>query len=609
MSARDPRLRINPEHLNRWIDDAFVEETCAFVAARHDCADFRVATLLLLRYGAELPPRWRERIDATLLGFAYGMDEPGTDEMCQWSENHQALFAVEEMLAGQLHPDARFGNLDYTGRERCARGAARLQRWMGERFRFGFSEWCSNTYYEEDVCAMALASEFADDQALAQRARIVLDLLLLDMALHSFKGAFVGTSGRCYEEQKKHPDGADVRDVMTHAFGTGDDDPDLRRLSAVFALAARYHTPPVLRAIASLETDAVIRESTGLDTGEVARHFADPLDPDTAGAYLWAAEAFTHPDGIRATMRAYRRWGMESNRFLAPLAPFARLAELPLVGDRALPGIVRALRPVTQGLALQRANIYAYRTPAFHLSSAQSYHPGGFGDQQHLWQASLPGGLTMFATHPATAPFGEDVRNATPGAWVGNGRNPDIGQERGQLVALYDTRGRPGYLERERQRRTHLWLPTAELDHFVLGPDWLAGQAGDAFVGVRGLRPFELVSADELVQHGDVTGYGVTLTSTLDFASFEDFRAFVASTRLRYERHRLTFSIGQGELQVRWRRGLWIDGVHRPHDFPRYATPWVNAEREPERIVVECAGERLVLDWAAGTRELSRNAV
>ncbi|HHW82769.1 MAG TPA: hypothetical protein GX743_02950, partial [Actinomycetales bacterium] len=77
-----------------------VRELITFVDARHDCADFRAATLIALLYAppTSLSPELRAEVERAILAFAYRMDEPGTDAMCMFSENHQVLFAVLEYL-------------------------------------------------------------------------------------------------------------------------------------------------------------------------------------------------------------------------------------------------------------------------------------------------------------------------------------------------------------------------------------------------------------------------------------------------------------------------------------------------------------------------------
>lgn len=596
------------------IDEDPVHGLCDFVDARIDCSDFRVLTLLRIAASPNphLSPELRARVRETLLGFKYWMDEEGEDSMCYWSENHQAIFAASEYLVGQLHPDDVFGNRGpggsrLTGRARRERGLGRLETWFDHRFRYGFTEWNSNTYYEEDVAPMALLVDLADDPEIVRKASTMLDLLLLDMALHRFEGHFVSSGGRVYEAQKLDPGAADVNDVIDHAFGQGLD-PSLDRTGGLFVVSS-YETPEVLRRIAAQPARVLVRESFGLDLDEVEGEVGTRDDVATTGLYFWAMEAFTTPQSIRITMDMLRRWGMQTNRFLQPLGSFLRV-------PRALmPALVRILNPATQGVAIQRADVQTWRTDHYLLSSAQGYDPGGFGDQQHLWQAMLPGGVPVFATHPGAPMFDGAARNFSPGPWVGNGINPQVGQDRDVLIALHDLRHRRGLLERRRLRYSHLHWPTARFDEHRTGRHhaggtWLVARAGDGYVGVVTPRPVDPAAeagSDAVVQPGDVTGWVVVMGS----AAAEDFDAFadrICSLPLRFEpgsrlrRGHVATTVDDSDYELRWRGGLLRDGVRMDTDYPRLDTPFVRAERFPSRIVVEHDGHSLELDWAAGTR-------
>ncbi|NLE96545.1 MAG: hypothetical protein GX596_00950 [Propionibacterium sp.] len=594
------------------IDEAPVHAMCDFVEQRIDCSDFRVLTLIRIAASPNphLSDGLRRRVRAMLLGFKYWMDEEGEDSMCFWSENHQGIFATCEYLAGQLLPDDAFTNPGpdgrrFTGREHRARGRRRLEQWFDHRFRYGFTEWNSNTYYEEDVAPMALLVDLAEDPEVRRGAATMLDLLLLDMALHRFDGHFVASGGRVYEAQKQDPADADVGDIVRHAFG-GARAPSLDRTGGLFVVSS-YETPEVLRRIAAEPGEVLIRESYGLDPDEVAREVGTPDDIDTTGAFFWAMEAFTTPESIRITMDMLREWGMQSNRFLQPLGAFLRV-------PRALmPPLVRALNPATQGVAIRRADVQTWRTDHVLLSSAQGYDPGGFGDQQHLWQAMLPGGVPVFATHPGSAMFDGAARNFSPGAWVGNGINPQVGQDRGVLVALHDLRHRRGYLERPRQRYSHLFWPRDRFDEHRAGEhpaggSWLVARSGTGYVGVVTLRPADLdAEPDAVVQRGDVTGWVVLMGD----AATEDFDAFTERIRtlpVRHTRGRrprggsVAVDVDGTAYELRWRGGLFRDGTPLPADYPRLDTPFVRAERFPSRIVVDHDGHGLELDRAAGTR-------
>ena len=61
---------------------------------------------------------------------------------------------------------------------------------------FWISEWLSNVYYEEDLYPLLNLVDFAPDEAVRTRAKMLVDQLALNMALNSYKGEFRATHGR-----------------------------------------------------------------------------------------------------------------------------------------------------------------------------------------------------------------------------------------------------------------------------------------------------------------------------------------------------------------------------------------------------------------------------
>lgn len=588
---------------------------CDFVDARIDCADFRMLTLLMVRY------RWPElvsaptlhRIDASILGFRYWMDEPGDDSMCYWSENHQCLFAVCEYLAGTLFPDRVFTNLGINGRRRAERGAERLRTWLADRFRFGFTEWLSNTYYEEDIAPLALLVDHAPDETLRTEAAMVLDLLHLDLALHRFDGRFVASSGRCYQAQKQDPAMADVNDILRDAFG-GPGEPDPARLSAVYRHRSSYRVPPVIAAIAAETADCQVRASHGLDLAEVPGALQRAGDDSAVeqdqvrrrGLFYWLMEAFTTPESITDTMTLFTRWRMGSNSFLAALAPFA-----PLRRTGLLPSLVRWLNPATQGVAIQRANVFTTRTRHWQLSAAQRHHPREFGDQQHLWQATLPGDVAVFATHPGAPMFDDAARGFSPAYWVGNGINPDVVAADNVLLAVHDLRVRRGYLEAERQPFSHLWFPTERFDEVQTGPDWVCGRVGESLIGIRAAEPLHCKENSDFIQTGRLTGWAVLCTTTEEAGSLAEFARGIAASPLLLSRRVASWRLpsgpaahGRTELTLHRDGPALLDRQPIPTAYPRLDSPFGRVAREPERIEITHAGKGMRLDWPNRRREL-----
>lgn len=591
------------DDLDVWLaggrgDESQVRVLIDFVDRRWDCADFRVITLLKLLYAAPaLPKDLHADITAAVLGFRYWMDEPGEDSMCFWSENHQVIFFTCAYLAGQHLPTEIFRSSGVSGDELRTQAEARLRRWLAARFRFGYSEWTSTTYYEEDAAALAMLIDHAEDPALRDRAEIVMDLLFLDLALHHLDGRTVASSGRAYERQTKEPETADVNPLIRWGFGDSGHEFDLARMSGV-VLTSGYRVPPALRAIAADERSVTLRTSAGLDLHEVVDEVGDPLDMESVGMQFWLQEAFSTPEAIEVTIKILREWNLEHNSFLAPLHSFTRLS-----GKRLLPGLVRLLNPATQGVAIQRADVVTYRSPHAQLSSAQRHHPGSFGDQQLIWLAGLAGDINVYGTHPAVPMFDGVERNFSPSEWVGNGIKPDVAQHDGVLLAVYDTTPRRGYLERGRRHLSHVYFPVSRFDETEATATYVLGRSRGGYIALLGAGRIQVESEDSFLQEGKITAWAVLVSGEHEM-TYEEFRTMAQTSTVSRSGTITSLRTPEHTYHLRAGGSFRIDGRVIEQDHPRFDTPWVKADRFPTRLEIEADGHRLVLSEPDGERSL-----
>ena len=583
-----------------------IMEILNFIDTRYDCADFRMVCILraLYAYTGLISAPTLDAMEKTVLSFKYWMDEPGQDSMCYWSENHQLLFAACEYLAGQLYPKAVFSNSGLTGEAHREKGRQALLTWFKRRFQFGFSEFHSNTYYEEDIAPLSLLIDFAKQEDIRLQASMLMDLLLLDMALHNFRGYFCAASGRCYEAQKKDPDRQDVLDIMKRAFGFFPERTyDYTRLSAEFVLNKSYRVPKVIHAIAHEKGSLEIKDSMGLDLSEVREKFKDAKTVEDMGRYLWAMEAFTNPESVNMTMKMFRMWKLGTNDFLKDL----KVLDLPFLRSLGiLPVLVKLLNPVTQGIAIQRANTYTYKTEHYMLSTAQSHHAGEFGDQQHIWQATLPGGVTVFTTHPGAAFFADNARNFSPSYWVGNGIHPDAAQHKNVCLCLYRLNLRKGFMEKRRQMYTHAYFPQGRFDQVQKVHDRLyIARKGQGYIALFSLHPIEEKSGEELIQHGAETGWAAVMGG----GEYQNLEAFEQRMRL-YELGKVNLELAlldNADTEDYWAlayRGEFdVSGQLQDTKYPRLSCPFGKVEREPEEYVIHAGEHSLRLNLAAGIRE------
>ncbi|CEI31703.1 hypothetical protein [Propionibacterium freudenreichii] len=562
MSLHDIPTKVPTHRAAEWpgygmagCDEHYVERLCRDVDQRVDRADHRLLLLLKTWFECrgQFDDQQRDRVRAAILGFRYDVDHPGSDAMCTWTESHQISFAVCEYLAGQEFVDNTFTVERRRGGELLGHGATRVVRWLSDRFRYGFSEWLSGDCYAIDVAALTLLIDYARDEKLVIRASMVLDLLLADLALHRFDGRFVAASASASAMVRMHPEHSAAQVIVDAAYGPALPLIDTDQLGAIFVCRHRYKVPLALREIAASDATMRVLTSQGLDVDEVPEVLAaDPNFPRTSPAALarfwWAMQAFTNREVVSAT-RAVRMSAKQStNRFLASMT------QLDAVPASLRSPLLRALRPVTDGV------------------------PGG-------------------------ASNGRASDGWAGGGWVGNGVNPDIAQRDNLLLVQYDLSGRRGHLEGNRNLYTHIHFPFVDFDVTRVGPTWVAGSRDGSYVGIVATSTLDLASEFEVVQRGVHTGYAVVLGDEREFRSIGAFVDQLKQHRVALTGDRLSLRPPYGKAQLTWQEGLRVGSRRVPHEYARYKSRQVSAERFPQAIPVRGDEHLLLLDWEAGSRE------
>ncbi len=208
------------------VDEGPIREGIAFVDSRQDCCDFAVGGLLRILYKYRESPGISHDliadIEACLLRFKYWWDEPaGDNKRCYHTENHQIIFHSDELLAGQLFEERIFENDGNDGRYHIDHALHFIKRWLDFRARFGFSEWLSNCYFEEDLLALVNLYDFARDAEVRRQAGLLIDVILFEMALHTYRGVFGCTHGRTYTRLIKGGRSEDAANTAKLMFGMG----------------------------------------------------------------------------------------------------------------------------------------------------------------------------------------------------------------------------------------------------------------------------------------------------------------------------------------------------------------------------------------------------
>lgn len=577
------------------IDETDLLEKLAFIDYRFDCADFRMVTILrtVYSYSDYLSRETLSKMRNTILQFKYWMDEPGDDSMCYWSENHQILFFTSAYLAGNYYPYDIFENSRLTGEALSQKFRAKILIWLEHRFENGFIEWHSNTYYEEDIAALTLLIDFADEEII-KKATIIMDLILADMAMHLYKGLLNVSSGRCYQKQKCEPLTQEVQGISEFLFGKRYmEELDYTRISANLYLCKNYKLPRVILEIANDIRPAVVKTSMGHELHELKKLRLEK-GRETAGYIQWAMESFTNPESIRETMRMYRAYNMKTNGFLKELKMLDHKVLTPI-----LPLISRILNPVTNGGSILKANTYTYRTENYILSTAQSHHPGTFGDQQHIWQATINEQLSVFATHPATPFFDDRARNFSPSYWVGNGIMPHSVQHENIVLSIFRTGRRKGFMEKQRLKFTHAYFPSDRFDDTCIEGRYAFGTCDGAHIALAGRYDLEVNPDDpyDIIQRGKTTFWICELSDSGE--GFEDFMQRIKSKSVSFRANRLTYD----NLTLRYKGEFLLDGKKQNIEYRRIESPYGIAERGAKVIEFNCNEYGLKLGFEQCIRE------
>lgn len=579
------------------------------IQGRQDGADAQLHFVLRLLYQfsghTSLEVDLLQRAQKVVLEFKYWPDEPGVDAMTFWTESHYLLFCSAGFLAGQLYPDQQFTNSGLAGSDLAELHRARLLQWMNLRFFTGFSEWLSNVYYDEHLTALLNLVQFSLDPEISLRASILIDLLLLDISLNQFQGSFSSTHGRGFAGANKWAELESTTDTCKLLFGTGCFSLSDNTSAVAFALSDAYRLPRVLFEIANDQgrTEMLNRQRVGLQVEQAGWWGLNPRSFED-GLQLLTLEAYFHPQVANFFVKSASRFGWWENQLFQPLADRRDMLNT-LRKLRLLPLFSRLFAEDLSRTTREEANLYTYRTPDYMLSSAQDYHHGRGGHQQHLWQATLGRGAVCFSTHPARH------QGQPPNYWTGSGFLPRVAQLKNVLIAIYHIPRSIGLWVRNELYYTHAWLPRDHFEEVVEQDGWIFARLGDGYLALLSQYPYEWHTSPGEDQYRAIIvdkprniwicEMGRRETS----GEFQDFIQAQLQAEVRFYDARLTYnSPTQGRLQFGWKGPFKRDGREVSlANYPRYGNPYVQVDFPPEEMTITSGEHTLSLNWLSSLRQ------
>jgi len=586
-----------------------LQATLETIASRQECSDLALLGLIRLLYqfydSTGFPQDLIDKAWHVIKGFRYWPDEPGTDNLVRWTESRYICFATCALLSGQIFPDQVFTNSGKTGFEKMPAFRNRIIRWMDLRFYSGFTEWLSHVAYDDDLAALLNLVDFCNDEEIQLKATILVDLLLFEMAIHNHNGVFSASRGRSFEITKKWASQEYTTDTQKLIFGRGifgNSD----NISAVsFALSKKYRIPKVLYDIATDNgyDELLHRQRNSIRLDQAAWWDLKPTDFER-GLHLMAMEAYLHPCTAKLFLRmlkAYRLWEhpffsmVERHR---ALFSFAKTTGL-------LPQLTRHYQRDLCRMTRDEVNLYTYKTADYILSSAQDYHKGFGGSEQHIWQATLGPDAVCFTTHPTRS------RGSPPDYWTGSGNLPRVGQVKNVLIAIYRIKNYPSLLLQNELFYTHAWLPRDRFEEVVELDGWVFARFENAYLALLSQHPYEWHRMPGENQNREIIVRKANNIWLCELGrkavdgEFNNFIQRIIKAQLLFSKLAVHYeSPSQGLIQFSWKGPLMQMGREISQlAYPRYASPYVQATFPPDDINIKCNGDWLKLDWMSRLRQ------
>jgi hypothetical protein len=191
----------------------------------------------------------------------------------------------------------------------------------------------------------------------------------------------------------------------------------------------------------------------------------------------------------------------------------------------------------------------AYKTPDTMLAAAPDYWPGTPGDAEHVWQATLGPGATVFVNHPGTASLSNAHR---PNLWRGNGVLPRVAQWHDALIALYRVP------EDDWMGYTHAYFPIHAFDAYEIHERWAFAQKGEGYLALTAAEGFELITtgptADrELRSYGAENVWLCQMGRASQDGDFAAFRRKVQALPITFEGLAVTWTtLRDDDLALGW---------------------------------------------------------
>ena len=240
-------------------------------------------------------------------------------------------------------------------------------------------------------------------------------------------------------------------------------------------------------------------------------------------------------------------------------------------------------------------NKVTYKTPDYMLCSAQDWHAGQPGYQQHIWQATMGPGAVVFANHPKCA---SEDNSQRPNFWHGNAVLPRVAQWKDVLIAVHNLP------DDDWMGFTHAYFPVHEFDTWELRDGWIFAQKGKGYIALTAANGLELQRSGnnafrEIRSYGTRNVWLAQMGRAALDGSFAEFQQKVLAQPPAFADLSLRYTTLRGqELAFGWQGPLLLDGVEMPiSDFKHYENPYCEADQPARQMEIRFGDEMLRLNF------------
>jgi len=468
------------------------------------------------------------------------------------TENHWLLYYSTLYLMAQMWPD-RAADDWYNGKssaENMREAADWIESWVRLTTRRGQGEYDSPHYIGVFLLPLSYLAEWAQEPKMKQRARMMLEYLIVDYAAESLDGLYAGAHARIYDRQVLEKWLNISSDFGWLLFGQGIPKPVPAGEALYYVLASAYEPPEILKRIAT-------------ERGAPYSHYERKRTRNQ-----WRFHDELHSPVYKTTyMRQEYAVGSDQGGTLQPIQEHSWDVTWHVADPRGIENTFFTLHPSS---SVRELETY-FTFPADHaveevVSSKKSYDSAD--------------------------------------KFVGGSPYEQIFQDQDTVIVLYDIE--PG------ARFPHIngffSKDLAEMREDLSG--WLFARGGDAWIACRPLQPFTWKPIDgggkRLFSPYLKNGVVVQVAARSEFADMDAFRRAILALPLEYRTEPVPSvrfrSLRGRTLDARYGATPRVDGVAVDYGkWPLFGGPFVEASVDSERLTLKFGTMRRVLDFRALT--------